>query len=155
MKIQTDIECAIATEENVLISGGNSAARTALARLIHQRSSRRDRSWVVLGSKRSIQPQSEAEGARLVPDAAGRTLFIEELAALDGPAQDDLMRLLESSVDPLIDDVRVTRIISSTAHNPVEQLASRSLDTGLFYRLNTIHIALDNERRLASPSSVH
>jgi len=155
MKIQTDIECAITTEENVLISGGNSAARTALARLIHQRSSRRGQSWVVLGSQRSVQPQSDADGARHVPDAAGRTLFIEELAALDGPAQDDLMRLLESHVDPLIDDARATRIISSTAHNPVEQLASRSLDTGLFYRLNTIHIALDDERRLASPSTVH
>jgi DNA-binding NtrC family response regulator len=155
MKIQTDIECAITTEENVLISGGNSATRTALARLIHQRSSRRDRSWVVLGSKIPIQPPSEAEGARPVPDAVGRTLFIQELAALDGPAQDDLMRLLDSSVNPLIDDARVTRIISSTAHNPVEQLASRSFDTGLFYRLNTIHIALDDERRLASPSTVH
>jgi DNA-binding NtrC family response regulator len=155
MKIQTDIECAITTEENVLISGGNSAARTALARLIHQRSSRRNRSWVVLSSNRPVEPPSEADEARLVPDATGRTLFIEELAALDGPAQDDLLRLLESSVDPLIDDVRVTRIISSTAHNPVEQLASRSLDTGLFYRLNTIHIALGDERRRASPSTVH
>ena len=155
MKIQTDIECAITTEENVLISGGNSAARTALARLIHQRSSRRDRSWVVLESKRPIQPPSEADQARLIPDTAGRTLFIEELAALDGPAQDELMRLLESSVDPLIDDVRVTRIISSTAHNPVERLAARLFDTDLFYRLNTIHIALGDERRLASPSTVH
>jgi DNA-binding NtrC family response regulator len=155
MKIQTDIECAIITEENVLISGGNSAARTALAELIHQRSSRRGQSWVVLGSQKPVQPPSDADGARLVPDAAGRTLFIEELAALDGPAQDDLRRLLESHVDPLIDDARVTRIISSTAHNPAEQLASQSLDTGLFYRLNTIHIALDDERRLASPATVH
>jgi DNA-binding NtrC family response regulator len=154
MKIQTDIECAITTEENVLISGGNSAARTALARLIHQRSSR-DRSWVVLESNRPIEPPSEADEARLMPDAAGRTLFIEELAALDGPAQDDLMRLLESSADPLIDDVRVTRIISSTAHNPVERLAAKLFDTGLFYRLNTIHIALGDERRLASPTTVH
>ena len=91
----------------------------------------------------------------LAPDAAGRTLFIEELAALDGSAQDDLMRLLESSVNPLLDDIRETRIISSTAHNPVERLASRLFDTDLFYRLNTIHIALDDERRLASPSSIH
>jgi DNA-binding NtrC family response regulator len=157
MKIQTDIECAITTEENVLISGGNSAARTALARLIHQRSSRRDRSWVILESKRPIQPASEADEARLVPDAAGRTLFIEELATLDGSAQDDLMRLLDRSADadPLIDDVRVTRIISSTAHNPVERLAGNLFDTGLFYRLNTIHIALGDERRLASPTTVH
>ena len=142
MKIQTDIDCAIASEENVLISGGNSAARTALARLIHERSSRRDRSWVVLGTP-------------FVPDAAGRTLFIEELAALDQPAQDDLKRLLESSAAPLIEDVRETRIISSTAHNPVERLESRLLDADLFYRLNTIHIALDEERRPAPPYTIH
>lgn len=155
MKIQTDIECAIATGENVLITGGNSAARTALARLIHQRSSRRDRSWVVLDGNRPIQPPSEADEARPVPDGAGRTLFIEELAALDGSAQDDLMRLLERNVDSLIDDGPETRIISGTAHNPVERLAARLFDAGLFYRLNTIHIALDDERRLASPSTVH
>jgi DNA-binding NtrC family response regulator len=155
MKIQTDVECAITTEENVLISGGNSAARTALARLIHQRSSRRDRSWIVIDSKQPIPPALEADEAPLAPDAAGRTLFIEELAALDGRAQDDLMRLLESRVNLLVDDMRETRIISSTAHNPVERLASRLFDTDLFYRLNTIHIALDDERRVASPSSIH
>jgi len=155
MKIQTDIDCAIASEENVLISGGNSAARTALARLIHERSSRRDRSWVVLGSTQPIPRPRGGDGTPFVPDAAGRTLFIEELAALDQPAQDDLKRLLESSAAPLIEDVRETRIISSTAHNPVERLESRLLDADLFYRLNTIHIALDDERRLASPSTVH
>jgi DNA-binding NtrC family response regulator len=155
MKIQTDIDCAIATEENVLISGGDAAARAALARLIHERSSKKHRSWVVLSNKSSIQASSEPDGAPLVLDAAGRTLFIEELAALDGPEQDNLMRLLEAGVDALIDDDRETRIISGTAHNPMARLDSRLFDTGLFYRLNIIHIALDDERRLASPSTVH
>ena len=155
MKIQTDIECAIATEENVLISGGNSAARTALAQLIHEQSARRNGPWIVLGSKKPTQLSNEPDGDALEPDEAGRTLFIEELAALDGSTQDDLMRLLDRDTDSLVDDGRETRIISGTAHNPVERLAARLFDTGLFYRLNTIHIALGDERRLASPSTVH
>jgi DNA-binding NtrC family response regulator len=154
MKIQTDIECAITTEENVLISGGNPAARTALARLIHQRSSRRDRSWVVLESNRPIQPPSDADEARLEPDAGRRLLFIEELATLDGPAQDDLMRLLRGQRRPTHRRSRDAHHLS-TAHNPVERLAARLFDTGLFYRLNTIHIALGDERRLPSPTTVH
>jgi DNA-binding NtrC family response regulator len=155
MKIQTDIDCAIATGENVLISGGDSAARAALARLIHERSSRKHKSWVVHNNKTSIHASSEPDGAPLVLDVAGRTLFIEELAALDNPEQDRLMRLLETRADTLTDNGRETRIISGTAHNPMARLAPRLFDTGLFYRLNIIHIALDDERRLASPSTIH
>ena len=149
--IQVDIECAISTDANVLISGGDSAARTALARLIHEHSRKRQGLMLVVGSQAIIQATPEFDAA---PDAADRTIFIEELAALDEPAQAELMRLIDGA-EPVPHGARATRVISGTAHNLTGRMASNLFSAELFYRLNIIHIALDDERRLAKPSTVH
>jgi DNA-binding NtrC family response regulator len=128
-----DIECAIRSGSNVLLSGADSASRTAMARFIHEQSSQANGPMIVLGSSWMGQPPN------------GSTLFIEEMTALDGPAQDELMRLL--SRRPFDDEIREIRIISGTRYNDVE-LMSWPFNPDLFYRLNIIHIALGNQMPL-------
>jgi DNA-binding NtrC family response regulator len=154
---QADIECAISSEANVLISGGDPAARTALAQLIHERSTGRQRSLLVVGGARPIQrSQPEDEEPSFVSGAAGRTLFIEELATLDEAAQDELMRLLDSGADLCTNGARDTRIIAATAHNLLGRMVSQLFNAALFYRLNIIHIVIaDDPRRRAKSSTIH
>jgi len=154
----SDIECALSSDANVLIAGGDAADRTALARLIHRRSRRRRGSMVVFGrASRSNRWASKPAERALVPETTGRTLFIEELAALDGPTQDQLLHLLDAGTERSKDGTtaRKTRVISATAHDVLEGLASRRLNARLFYRLNIIHITLADPSRLSNPSSVH
>ncbi len=155
--IQADIECAVRLDANVLISGGDSAARTALARLIHQRSAGKQRTLVVVGGGGPIrqQPDTDDPAPWPVAEAAGGTLFIEELAALDRDAQQQLMRLLDRSAEFVTDLDRDTRIISGTAHDLHDPIAASWFKTELFYRLNVIHIALGATRRVAKPSTIH
>ncbi|MGH9141205.1 MAG: sigma 54-interacting transcriptional regulator [Vicinamibacterales bacterium] len=155
--IQADIECAVRLDANVLISGGDSAARAALARLIHERSAGKQRSLVVVGGGGPIRQQPNTDDAAPWPvsEAAGGTLFIEELAALDRDAQQQLMRLLDRGAEFVTDLDRDTRIISATAHDLQSPIAASRFNSELFYRLNVIHIALGATRRLAKPSTVH
>ena len=57
------------------------------------------------------------------------------------------MRLIDSTA-AVAGDASDTRIISATAQ--VAPLTSAAFDARLFYRLNTIHIVLDDESRLTS-----
>jgi DNA-binding NtrC family response regulator len=156
--MHSDIECAIKSDANVLIAGGDAPARAALAKLIHRRSRRRRSSLVVLGGpgQDDRSAADPAERARVLKKP-GRTLFIEELAALDGRTQDELLHLLDTGAGHWKDggNARKTRIISGTGHNVLERLASKRFNSRLFYRLNIIHITLADRRRFSDPSSVH
>lgn len=156
--MHSDIECAIRSDANVLIAGGDAAARAALAKLIHRKSRRRRSSLVVLGGTDPAgRSEVEPGGNTLVLKKPGRTLFIEELATLDGPTQDELLQMLDTRAGHWKDGAiaRKTRIITGTGHDVLERLASRLFNTRLFYRLNVIHITLADPNRLADPSSVH
>lgn len=149
--IQLDIECAIRSEANVLISGGDAVSRSSLARLIHERSSGRQAFIVAAGGDRLQGQQPERDPV----EPAGRTLFIEELAALDDMAQSELMRLLDRESRVVADRTRDTRIIAGTAHALTGPDASDLFKTDLFYRLNTIHIVIDPRRRAGKPPTIH
>jgi DNA-binding NtrC family response regulator len=158
MKMHSDIECALSSDANVLIAGGDASARTALARLIHRRSRRRRGSLVVFNDTYPTDRWGANPAERgLIPEKPGRTLFIEELAALDGRTQEELLRLLDRGTAHWNDGTtaRETRVISATAHNVLERLASKPFNTRLFYRLNIIHITLADRIRVANASSVH
>ena len=158
MKMHSDIECALSSDANVLIAGGDATSRTAMARLIHRRSKRRRGSLVVLSDTYSTDRWAADPAEKvLAPETPGRTLFIEELTALDGQTQEELLQLLDTGTARWNDGTtaRRTRVISATAHNVLERLASKPFNTRLFYRLNVIHITLTERTRVATASSVH
>jgi DNA-binding NtrC family response regulator len=140
MQIHADIECAISTGANVVISGGHAASRSVLARFIHERSAAQQGPLVIVNDGDHFAAAvTDAPGSA---SAGDRTLFIENLTALGGPEQTELMNMLEKAAPRLTETGRKVRLISGMAHDVIEQLASTLFNTRLFYRLNTIHIAL-------------
>jgi DNA-binding NtrC family response regulator len=144
--VSQDIGCAISSDLNVLISGGDHHARLCLARVIHEAGTRRAGPFVTLAPERSADEFTSAEArSELVRTTAGGTLFIEETAALSAGPQEGLSHLL---VDRAGDPGRSIRIIAATAHNLLDRIASNSFPADLFYRLNTVHVVLPQPRNV-------
>lgn len=143
--MSSDLQCAIASDANVLISGGNAGVRAALARLIYERGTGRALPFVTFC--RTFASDQHGQGLEQTEWAfTGGTLFIDDISALERDAQAALMRLLErgavtATKRPIPGRVRV---IAGTAL-PVEDLpAIPGCSVELFYRLNTIHIVLSD-----------
>lgn len=145
MQIQADIACAISSGGNVLISGGDASTRTAVARFIYGQDATPNGALVVLDESGLAQGLTVETLPR--SGASRRTLFITEIGRLNKSSQQELMRLIDSAA-AFAGEAPGTRIISATSQ--VAPLTSAAFDARLFYRLNTIHIVLDDESRLAS-----
>ena len=136
---ELDIGCAIASDANVIVSGGEASARRMIARRVYERGLRRDGPFITLAVDR-VEPSWVA--------ATGGTLFIDELCDLDAWAQGELMRLLDSNYSLAGSSAeaagRPVRVIAAVGCALIEWIRAQGLDEDLFYRLNTIHIAIDD-----------
>ena len=133
--MQSDLQCALRSDVNVLISGGDTGARAALARLIYERGTMGTGAFVEF----DCTPAWDLQAQRLEEPAlatGGATLFISDIAVLDRDAETELMRLLTDA------PARRLRVISATAHRDEDGPASQECSADLFYRLNTIHLVL-------------
>jgi DNA-binding NtrC family response regulator len=144
----SDMECAIWSDANVLISGGNPEDRRKLARLIHLRGNRGRQPFVVVGAQPPAGLFRPADRAELAQESPGGTLFIEEAAELGKALQAELLDMLQNR--PAEPDapsgLRRTRVIAATSHDLLERVGSNAFRVDLFYRLNAIHIVLGLRR---------
>jgi DNA-binding NtrC family response regulator len=140
-----DLGCAIGSDVNVLISGGDVHDGEAVARLIHERSHRRAAPFVVVGPAASAELLTPAE---LVRKSYGGTLFIEEAGALDRETQAELLGIVTGPTAEPTDAcaVRGMRVIVWTSFKLLRRLASREFRADLFYRLNVVHVVLGRGR---------
>jgi DNA-binding NtrC family response regulator len=145
MDMSSDLQCAIASDANVLISGGNASVRAALARLIYERGTGRARPFVTFC--RPSASDQHAQGFEPTEwTSSGGTLFIDDISALERDAQASLMRLLErravtATKRPALGRLRV---IAGTALRVEDLPTMPGCSAELFYRLNTIHIVLSD-----------
>ncbi len=145
----------------VLITGDSGTGKEVVARLIHEKSNRRDKAFVAVNCGALAENLIEAElfghergaftGAVKKRDgrfkaADGGVLFLDEIAELPAAAQAKLLRVLqEGSFEPLGTNtpVRVdVRIISATHRNLQERIKAGLFREDLFYRVNVIEIQL-------------
>ena len=131
-----DIGLAIASEVNILISGGDALARTALAYLIHQNHDPAG-SFIVF----SARPDPAAAQA-MIRASNGGTLFIEELAELDTEAQRELLRVVDAG-QPGAKEAAPRRVITAMGEGLQARIASEPILGNLFYRLNSIHLVVE------------
>lgn len=132
-----DISLAIASEVNILISGGDAAARTALAYLIHQNHGSAG-SFIVL----SARAQPDPAGAQAMIRASnGGTLFIEDLADLDTDTLRELLRVVDAR-RPGAKAAAPRRVIAAMGDDLQDRIASEPIFGNLFYRLNSIHLVV-------------
>jgi len=145
----------------VLITGESGTGKEVVARLIHERSARRDKPFVVVNCGALAENLIEAElfghergaftGAVRKREgrfkaADGGVIFLDEIAELPAAAQAKLLRVLqEGTFEPLGTNTPIhvdVRILSATHRNLVERIKTGQFREDLFYRVNVIEIPL-------------
>lgn len=158
--IQTDVEAALRSDVNVLISGGDPLSRMSLAERIHRRSSRRKDPFIVVDRRLATtlfagSGSASSSGTRLAQTrpceplwaslAREGTFLFEEVADLSWSQQEELLAFLECHAGVLQQTDREAhqpRIIAATGHWLFDRVASKRFRADLFYRLNAIHLLL-------------
>ena len=152
----------------VLLTGESGTGKEVVARFIHLRSQRRDRSFVAINCAAITETLLESElfghekGAftGAIQNRRGRfeladggTLFLDEIAEMGAGLQAKLLRVLQEQQFQRIGSDRTmtvdVRVIAATNKDLAQSIADKSFREDLFYRLNVfpIHIPPLRERR--------
>jgi DNA-binding NtrC family response regulator len=154
------------SDANVLITGESGCGKGLVARMIHDRSARRDASFVVvnIGSLAETVFESEMFGhvkgafTDAKADRVGRfeladggTLFLDEIANIPTTQQARLLRVLEDGEFERLGSSRTqqtdVRVLAATNADILSEIEAGRFRTDLLYRVNTIHIELPPLRR--------
>jgi two-component system response regulator AtoC len=160
-RVQEMITMISQSDAPTMITGESGTGKEVVARLIHQRSARREKPFVAINCGALAENLIEAElfghergaftGAVKKRDgrfkaADGGTLLLDEVAELPAAAQAKLLRVLqEGTFEPLGTNtpVRVdVRIVSATHRNLQERIRQGLFREDLYYRINVIEIQL-------------
>ena len=151
---------AARSQVSVLITGESGSGKGALARWIHDRGARASGPFVhvncaalpsglveaeLFGVRRGAFTDARESRDGLFVEAAGGTIFLDEIAEMPLDVQSKLLQVLESSrVRPVgggeaaID----ARVIAATNRAIDEAVAANQFRLDLFYRLNVIRIEM-------------
>jgi len=149
------------SDANVLITGESGTGKGLLARVIHERSARRERDLVIvnIGSLPETLFESELFGhvkgafTDAKTDRIGRfefaeggTLFLDEIANIPPPQQARLLRVLEEGQFERLGSSRTqqvnVRVLAATNADLSAEIAAGRFRKDLLYRINTIQIHL-------------
>jgi DNA-binding NtrC family response regulator len=156
------------TDAPVLIEGESGTGKELVARLIHKNSKRAAGPFLpvdcgsiapalmeseLFGSVRGAFTGAERDRAGLLEAASGGTVFLDEIAEVDGAFQLKLLRFLqEKEVRPLGSSKHRkvdVRVVAATNRNLRAMVDDGSFRKDLWFRLNVVHIHLPplRERR--------
>ncbi|MBN8227023.1 sigma-54-dependent Fis family transcriptional regulator [Corallococcus macrosporus] len=156
-RVFEQVELAAARDDTVLIRGPLATGKTALARVIHEHSARKEGPFVevdfitvpgdlihgvLYGPSRRLLSRTYEKGK--VEEAEGGTLFLDDIATVPLYWQGILLRLLEpQGAKPN------RRVIAATHANLEELVAAGQFRQDLFLRLSgfTLHLPSLAERR--------
>ncbi len=155
------VERVAASDANVLLTGESGCGKGLVARILHERSPRKDRSLVVvnIGSLSETVFESEVFGhvkgafTDAKADRIGRfeladggTLFLDEIANIPPAQQGRLLRVLEEGQFERLGSSRTqqvdVRVLAATNADIALEVEAGRFRRDLLYRLNTIHIHL-------------
>jgi DNA-binding NtrC family response regulator len=145
----------------ILITGPSGAGKDVVARAIHSSSPEADRPFLnvtctalpealleseLFGHERGAFTDAKATKRGLCEEAAGGTIFLDEIGDMPLPLQAKLLRFLESKTFRRIGGLREikvdVRVIAAT-HRRLPELVEKGLFRGdLYYRLNVIPIEI-------------
>lgn len=160
-KLLAVIERIAPSDSSVLLTGATGTGKELVARAIHDRSPRRDASFVDINCSAIPETLIEAElfghqrgtftGAHesrcgLFEQASGGTLFLDEVDALNLSAQAKLLRVLQERTVRRIGaraNIAIdVRIISATNCDLAQAVAAGRFRPDLYYRLRVLPLHL-------------
>ena len=155
------IEKLARSEAPVHITGESGSGKELAARLIHQKSVRRERPFVPVncgaipenlmeseffGYKKGAFTGADSDRDGFFQAANGGTLFLDEVADLPLPMQVKLLRAIQEKkarkVGSTQEDAVDVRIISATHQNLADCVESGKFRHDLYYRLNVIELRM-------------
>jgi NtrC-family two-component system response regulator AlgB len=170
-KMQSALEMAsraAASSVPILLCGENGTGKTVLARLVHERSPRRDRPFVVVNCPTlsdellSSELFGHAKGAFTgavrdqpgrVESAEGGTLFLDEVGEISSALQAKLLRFVQDKQFERLGEGKTrtadVRIVSATNRDLQANVAAGKFREDLWHRLNVIEVSVPplRERR--------
>jgi len=163
MRVQ--IEKMAATEVTVLITGENGTGKTSVAHGIHSKSERRKNDYIevscssftpeafereIFGYEKGAFQGATVNKKGILEDAAGGTVFLDEIADVDIKIQGKLLHAIEYSetkrvggTKPKKNDVR---FILSTSKNLKEEVEKGKFRKDLYNRLSAFSIEVPSLR---------
>lgn len=155
------VENVAATNSTILITGDSGTGKELIAKAIFTNSNRRNRPFlsfnssnipatlfesILFGHRKGSFTGAHADRKGIFEEADGGTIFLDEIANLDGETQSKILRVLqEKEIQPLGENrprkVDV-RIIAATNVDLLEKVKIGAFREDLFYRLNIINIHL-------------
>jgi len=163
-RVRTMVERVAPTPATVLIEGETGTGKELIARLLHERSTRRGpfipvncgaippdlMETELFGHAKGAFTGAHQQRDGLFVAAKGGTLFLDEISEMRTDLQVKLLRALEESrIRPVGADREIpidVRIVASTQPGLRAQLESGKFREDLFYRLNVVHILLPGLR---------
>jgi two-component system nitrogen regulation response regulator NtrX len=159
--LRAQIRAAAPTEGRILLSGENGTGKELAARIIHQRSPRRDQRFVevncaalpeilidaeLFGCLKGHGPDPTKEKKGKISQAAGGSLFLEGIESLPLSTQAALVHALATgSFEPLGGSEPVpfdARVIASTKVNLGDLVRQGRFNEALFFKINVIPLNL-------------
>lgn len=145
----------------ILLVGESGTGKESIARAIHQKSSRRDRSFItaqctgtpadlldieLFGALHSLKSHPTLPTSGKFELAEGGTLFLDEIGDLPIRLQGKLLRAIEEKVVEPVGGTQSkkvdVRIIAATSYNLEERVREQTFRSDLYFRLNMIPIVL-------------
>jgi len=160
MKQVVDIAIRVAgSSSSVLITGESGTGKELIARLIHEKSQRKDAPFVAVnlaaipeslieselfGYEKGAFTGADREKPGLIERAHGGTIFLDEIGELPLPLQVKLLRVIEEKEIQRLGGLRPKkvdfRLLTATNRDLEEMVKAGTFRDDLFYRINVIHI---------------
>jgi DNA-binding NtrC family response regulator len=172
--VNREISFAAACTAKVLVTGESGVGKELVARLIHERSSRKATRLVTINCAGLPETLLESElfghvrgsftGAYRdkrgwLEAAHGGTIFMDEIGEMSLRMQAILLRFLETGEIQRVGSDRPlpaldVRVVAATHRNLVQHVADKTFREDLYYRLNVVHIEVPplRERREDIPA---